>query len=148
MYLLASVGAFAPVDQHYPLQARQMQALSVAVHIPLVAFGISLTAMVLFAEWFGHKTGDPLYLTLARRLSGGDVGPLTGAAVACLIAGFGLLNLADASWAHGVGIICLLGFVLLGFRAITFTAVHQNLADPGTLAGSPLHAEPGVDRDG
>ena len=59
--------AFAPVDQHYLLQARQMQALSFAVHIPLVAFAISFPAMVLFVEWLGHRTGDRLYLTLARR---------------------------------------------------------------------------------
>ena len=35
MQLLAASGAFAPVDQHYLLAARQMQALSFAVHIPL-----------------------------------------------------------------------------------------------------------------
>jgi cytochrome bd ubiquinol oxidase subunit I len=64
---LAAVSAFAPVDQHYLLQARQMQALSFACHIPLVAFAISLPAIVLFVEWLGHRTGDPLYLTLARR---------------------------------------------------------------------------------
>src|SRR6201984_2422666 len=63
----AAVSAFAPVDQHYLLQARQMQALSFAVHIPLVAFAISFPAMVLFAEWLGRRTGDRLYLTLARR---------------------------------------------------------------------------------
>src|SRR5437868_13118225 len=59
--------AFPPVDQHYLLEARQMQALSFAVHIPLVAFAISFPAMVLFVEWLGHRTGDRLYLTLARR---------------------------------------------------------------------------------
>ena len=69
MNLLAAVGAFPPVDQHYLLQARQMQALSFAVHIPLVAFGISFPVMVLFVEWFGHRTGDGLYLALARRWS-------------------------------------------------------------------------------
>ena len=69
MQLLAASGAFAPVDQHYLLQARQMQALSFAVHIPLVAFGISFPAMILFVEWLGHRRGDDLYLTLARRWS-------------------------------------------------------------------------------
>ena len=44
-----------------------MQALSFAVHIPLVAFGIAFPAMVLFAEWLWLRTGDPLYRTLARR---------------------------------------------------------------------------------
>ncbi len=44
-----------------------MQALSFAVHIPLVAFGISFPVMVLFVEWLGVRTGDRLYLTVARR---------------------------------------------------------------------------------
>jgi cytochrome bd ubiquinol oxidase subunit I len=64
---LSVAAAFVPVDQHYLLEARQMQALSFAVHIPLVAFAISFPAMVLFVEWVGHHTGDRLYLTLARR---------------------------------------------------------------------------------
>src|SRR5215471_16821026 len=61
--------AFPAVDQHYLLQARQMQALSFAAHIPLVAFGISFPAMVLFVEWLGYRCGDELYLILARRWS-------------------------------------------------------------------------------
>ena len=44
-----------------------MQALSFAVHIPLVCFGIAFPAMVLFAEWLYLRTGDELYGTLARR---------------------------------------------------------------------------------
>jgi cytochrome d ubiquinol oxidase subunit I len=67
MTVLSTAAAFAPVDQHYLLEARQMQAMSFAVHIPLVAFAISFPAMVLFVEWLGHQTGDRLYLTLARR---------------------------------------------------------------------------------
>jgi cytochrome d ubiquinol oxidase subunit I len=53
--------------QAYLLQARQMQALSFSVHIPLVCFGIAFPAMVLFAEWLHLRSGDPLYLQLARR---------------------------------------------------------------------------------
>jgi cytochrome d ubiquinol oxidase subunit I len=52
-----SAAAFAPVDQHYLLEARQMQALSFAVHIPLVAFAISLPALVLYVEWLGSAPG-------------------------------------------------------------------------------------------
>jgi cytochrome d ubiquinol oxidase subunit I len=59
--------ALAPVHQQYLQEARQMQALSFAVHIPLVAFGISFPAMVLFAEVRWLRTGDPMYGTLARR---------------------------------------------------------------------------------
>ena len=66
---LLNLAVFAPVDQHYLLQARQMQALSFAVQIPLVAFGISLPVMVLFAEWLYLRSGDQVYRTLARRWS-------------------------------------------------------------------------------
>src|SRR3989475_6434412 len=46
-----------------------MQALSFAVHIPLVCFGIAFPAMVLFVEWRYLRTGDPLFRTIARRWS-------------------------------------------------------------------------------
>lgn len=59
--------ALAPVHQAYLLEARQMQALSFTVHIPLVCFGIAFPAMVLFVEWLYLRTGDELYRTLARR---------------------------------------------------------------------------------
>ena len=58
-----------PVDQDYLLQARQMQAMSFAVHIPLVCFGIAFPAMVLFLEGLWLRTGDPLYKALAKRWS-------------------------------------------------------------------------------
>jgi cytochrome bd ubiquinol oxidase subunit I len=61
--------ALAPVHQKYLLEARQMQALSFTVHIPLVCFGIAFPVMVMFVEWLGLRTGDPLYRTLARRWS-------------------------------------------------------------------------------
>jgi cytochrome d ubiquinol oxidase subunit I len=66
---LFDLAVFAPVDQHYLLQARQMQALSFAVHIPLVCFGIAFPVMVLFAEWLYLRSGDRVYGTLARRWS-------------------------------------------------------------------------------
>jgi cytochrome d ubiquinol oxidase subunit I len=61
--------ALSPVSQQYLLQARQMQALSLAVHIPLVCFGIAFPALVLYCEWRSLRTGDPVYRTLARRWS-------------------------------------------------------------------------------
>jgi cytochrome d ubiquinol oxidase subunit I len=61
--------AFAPVSQHYLLQARQMQALSLGVHIPLVCFGMAFPALVLFSEWRWLRTGDGVYRTLAQRWS-------------------------------------------------------------------------------
>jgi cytochrome d ubiquinol oxidase subunit I len=64
---LLSAFALAPVKQSYLLQARQMQALSFSVHIPLVCFGIALPAIILYAEWRYLRTGDPLYRVLAQR---------------------------------------------------------------------------------
>jgi cytochrome bd ubiquinol oxidase subunit I len=58
-----------PVNQDYLLQARQMQAMSFAVHIPLVCFGIAFPAMVVFLEGLWLRTGDPLYKAIAQRWS-------------------------------------------------------------------------------
>jgi len=57
------------INQPYLLEARQLQALSLAVHIPLVCFAIAFPAMVLFVEGLHLRTGDPVYRTLARRWS-------------------------------------------------------------------------------
>src|SRR3954454_1560128 len=65
--LLAQV--LSPVQQDHLLQARQMQALSFTVHIPLVCLGIAFPVMVLSMEWWGQRTGEPLYRTIARRWS-------------------------------------------------------------------------------
>jgi cytochrome d ubiquinol oxidase subunit I len=61
--------AAEPASQQYLQEARQMQALSLGVHIPLVCFGISFPAMVLFVEWLHNRTGDPTYKALAKRWS-------------------------------------------------------------------------------
>lgn len=65
----ALLAAFPPVNQQYLAEARQMQAMSFAVHIPLVCFAIALPSIVVFTEWRYWRTGDPLYRTLARRWS-------------------------------------------------------------------------------
>jgi cytochrome d ubiquinol oxidase subunit I len=69
--LLAAAGAtaFGHSKQEYLFQARQMQALSFAAHIPLVCFGIAFPAFVVFVEWLHLRTGDPLYRVIARRWS-------------------------------------------------------------------------------
>jgi cytochrome bd ubiquinol oxidase subunit I len=63
------VQALGPVDQEYLDEARQLQALSFAAHIPLVCYGIAFPAIVLFTEWLHLRTGEPLYRTLAVRWS-------------------------------------------------------------------------------
>ncbi|HLM09009.1 MAG TPA: cytochrome ubiquinol oxidase subunit I, partial [Thermoleophilaceae bacterium] len=67
VHLLAA--ALPPVQQEHLLEARQMQALSFAVHIPLVCFGIAFPSMVLLVESLYLRTGDEVYRTLAKRWS-------------------------------------------------------------------------------
>ncbi len=61
--------AFGAADQDYLFQARQMQTLSFAAHIPLVCFGVAFPAFVVFVEWLHLRTGDEVYRVLARRWS-------------------------------------------------------------------------------
>lgn len=63
----AAVSGLAAVQQSYLFQARQMQALSFMVHIPLVCFGIAFPTLILFLEWRYLRTGDEVFKTLARR---------------------------------------------------------------------------------
>jgi cytochrome bd ubiquinol oxidase subunit I len=63
------LGPIAAVNQDYLLEARQMQALSLGVHIPLVCFGISFPAIVLFVEALFLRTGNPVYKAVAKRWS-------------------------------------------------------------------------------
>src|SRR5919202_196763 len=51
------------------LEARQMQALSLGVHIPIVCFGLAFPAMFLFVEGLYLRTGDATYKALAKRWS-------------------------------------------------------------------------------
>jgi cytochrome d ubiquinol oxidase subunit II len=44
-------------------------------------------------------------------------GLLARLAAACLVAGIGLLTIANASWAHAIGVASLLGFIAIGFPA-------------------------------
>lgn len=59
---------------------------------------------------------------------------------ACLLAGFGLLTVADADWAHAIGIIALFGFVALGFLAVApadLAAEPTDVDDAGRSALGP-----------
>ena len=66
---LAVVALLSPVEQSHLDEARQMQALSFVVHIPIVCFGLALPSLVLFVEWMHLRTGRAVYRVLARRWS-------------------------------------------------------------------------------
>jgi cytochrome d ubiquinol oxidase subunit II len=50
-------------------------------------------------------------------LSAAAAGLLARLATACLLAGFGFLTLAEAGWAHAIGVVALFGFIGCGFLA-------------------------------
>jgi cytochrome d ubiquinol oxidase subunit I len=103
-----------PVDPDYLVQARQMQALSLAVHIPLVCFGIAFPAMVLFCEWRYLRTGDAVFRTLARRWSKVMLALFAVGVVTGTILSFEL-GLLWPGFMAGFGNVFGLGFTLEGF---------------------------------
>jgi cytochrome d ubiquinol oxidase subunit I len=102
------------VNQHYLFEARQMQALSLTVHIPLVCFGIAFPVLVLFAEWRYLRTGDQLYRTLARRWSRIMLALFAVGVVTGTILSFEL-GLLWPVWIQDFGNVFGLGFTLEGF---------------------------------
>jgi cytochrome d ubiquinol oxidase subunit I len=46
---------------------RSQMGFSLGWHIVLACFGVGMPALVLFAEWRGQRTGDPVYKLIARR---------------------------------------------------------------------------------
>jgi cytochrome bd ubiquinol oxidase subunit I len=102
------------VNQHYLFEARQLQALSLTVHIPLVCFGIAFPVLVLFAEWRYLRTGDDLYRTLARRWSRIMLALFAVGVVTGTILSFEL-GLLWPVWMQDFGNVFGLGFTLEGF---------------------------------
>ena len=47
--------------------------------------------------------------------------------VAFLVAGIGFLTIANAAWAHAIGVACFFGFILSGYRA----ALPADVVDAG-----------------
>jgi len=112
--VIAAEIPFADVDQRYLFEARQMQALSLAVHIPFVCFGLAFPAMVLFAEWRYLRTGDPLFRTLAKRWSRVTLALFAVGVVTGTILSFEL-GLLWPGFMAAFGDVFGLGFALEGF---------------------------------
>jgi cytochrome d ubiquinol oxidase subunit II len=68
-----------------------------------------------------HGAGAPTTGAATGRLavlSASATGLVARGAGASLLAGMGLLTIADAGWAHALGVLCLFGFIVLGFAAV------------------------------
>jgi len=101
-------------EQHYLFEARQIQALSLSVHIPLVCFGIAFPVLVLFAEWRYLRTGDDLYRVLAKRWSRIMLALFAVGVVTGTILSFEL-GVLWPQWIADFGNVFGLGFTLEGF---------------------------------
>jgi cytochrome d ubiquinol oxidase subunit I len=111
---LALLSALPPPGQPYLVEARQMQALSFMVHIPLVCFGIAFPAMVLFLEWRYLRTGDQLFRVLARRWTKVMVTLFAAGVVTGTILSFEM-GLLWPSFTATFGPVFGLGFAIEGF---------------------------------
>ncbi len=76
---------------------------------------------------------------IGRLLSASAPGLLARAAGACLLAGFGFLTIAEAGWAHAIGVLALLGFIVCGFLADVPSQLASLTAATATAA--PIGAE-------
>lgn len=62
-------------------------------------------------------------------------------AIAALLGGVGFLTVADAGWAHAVGVLCLFACVLLGVAAVDPFGIG-GASDPGAGSGEGAPASP------
>lgn len=70
-----------------------------------------------------------------RALAASRTGLLVRVAGACGLAGFLLLTLADAGWAHALGVVFLFAFALTGFRAAV--PLEEPEEEPRSISGLP-----------
>ena len=91
-----------------------------AILFPSLGFLFRLTLSGRF-----HAQEAPATVLPSTAIQGFAPRLVVRAAVALLIAGVGLLNLADASWAHAIGVLCLFGFAVAAFLAVIPSALAQ-----------------------
>jgi cytochrome d ubiquinol oxidase subunit II len=101
----------------------------VALVVAVIAGGILLfpSLGLLFSLTLRGHLGGPEPTPPPEPATGADrpplrdlLAPALGArlAVALLVVGVGMLNAANAPWAHAIGVVSLFGFVIVGFAAI------------------------------
>jgi cytochrome d ubiquinol oxidase subunit II len=122
-------------------QAAAPRDTLVAVLVAVIAGGAILfpSLALLFRLVLGGRLGEgaeqPEAPAGARGvLAASGAGLLARGAIACAVAGLGLLNVADAGWAHALGVTALLAAVALGFMAAVPALVGREEGTPPTRA--------------
>jgi cytochrome d ubiquinol oxidase subunit II len=107
-------------------QAAAPHDVLIAVTVAVLAGAVILfpSLALLFRLFLGGHLGDPAappegaQTTTTGVRNGVSTSTLARVAGALLLAGFALLNLADAPLAHLFGVLCLLAFIPLAFSAV------------------------------
>lgn len=100
------------------LAARSQMAMSLAFHILFAVVGIGMPAMMVIAEWRWARTGDALYLELAKRWAKGTAILFAVGAVSGTVLSFEL-GLLWPGFMHFAGAIIGMPFSLEGFAFFT-----------------------------
>jgi cytochrome d ubiquinol oxidase subunit II len=113
--------------------------IAVLAGIPILLPSLLLLfSLVLRGRFDTERPAEPPAQGAVDLLRASRPGLLLRSALACLIATVGFLNVADAGWAHAIGVGFLVAFVALGFLAV----VSQDVAPEGAAA-SQSPAGPG-----
>ena len=114
-------------------QAAAPHDTMVAVVVAVLAGGVLLfpaLALLFTLTLRGHlgAHGQRGRATCRRGVAHLLLGPTLGArlAVALLIVGIGLLNAADTPWAHAIGAVSLLAFILVAFATLVPRALAED----------------------
>jgi len=100
------------------LAARSQMAMSLGFHIVFAVVGIGLPALMVIAEWRWMRTGDDVYLELAKRWSKGAAILFAVGAVSGTVLSFEL-GLLWPRFMHFAGSIIGMPFSLEGFAFFT-----------------------------
>jgi cytochrome d ubiquinol oxidase subunit I len=123
--------------------ARGQMALSLAFHIVFAAVGVALPALMVIAEWRWRRTGDAVYLDLAKRWAKGTAILFAVGAVSGTVLSFELGLLWPRFMSFAGGIIGM-PFSLEGFAFFT-EAIFLGIYLYGWERVSPrLHLASGV----
>jgi len=64
-------------------------------------------------------------------------GLLPRLAIACLVAGIGFTTIANAAWAHTIGVLCLFAFIVVAFPAALPPDLTTGLKKPSAEKADP-----------
>jgi cytochrome d ubiquinol oxidase subunit I len=100
------------------LYARWLMGLSLAFHIVFAAVGVAMPAFMILAEWRWRRTGEPVYLELARRWAKGTAILFAVGAVSGTVISFEL-GLLWPGFMQFAGALIGMPFSLEGFAFFT-----------------------------